>query len=370
MKYLSLLALLFSSTAMAQTKAIMEGVASTRYAVKVDTVNGRVDIATTSYTGAVPNVGLHVASNVVVDTLATKDACVLYATGSLSCLSFRAAGVLIASETNTYTSSKTLASGLLVSGGTGPSNPAVPVIVSSDAVYSNGNEAQLRVTGQTNTNQRLNIGYDTTSDFGWIQPTKFGTAYKNLIFVPSGGNTGFGTLNPCTTCMAHVAGNASVNGAFSVGQNTFTVTAAGVVSAPSQPGAFCQIKSASVLANAVETRLYWVINSLNGYNNGGVISFANSSGTFTANGAGVYLFCAYVRLPSAVGEKSLNLYTQAGRLGLGDLTPGNAYGMVGTCSTPYLADGATAWVTVIQYSLGNDTIYDAPESQAIFQKLW
>lgn len=77
--------LLLASPARAQ-KAVMEGVASSRYAIKVDTVNGRVDVATTSYTGAVPNTGLHVASNVVVDSPTQKDSCVIYATGSLACL--------------------------------------------------------------------------------------------------------------------------------------------------------------------------------------------------------------------------------------------------------------------------------------------
>src|SRR3990167_10850716 len=67
-------------------RAIMEGVPSTRYAIKVDTTNGRVDIATTSYTGGVANTGLFVASNVVVGTLSNKNAVVIYATGTLTAL--------------------------------------------------------------------------------------------------------------------------------------------------------------------------------------------------------------------------------------------------------------------------------------------
>lgn len=61
----------------------MEGVAASRYTIKVDTSNGRVDIATTSYTGGIANVGLFVASNVVVGTLTGKNAVVIYATGTI-----------------------------------------------------------------------------------------------------------------------------------------------------------------------------------------------------------------------------------------------------------------------------------------------
>lgn len=67
-------------------RAIMEGVAASRYTVKVDTVNARVLIDTTSYTGGISNVGLFVASNVVVGNLTNKNACVIYATGSVTCL--------------------------------------------------------------------------------------------------------------------------------------------------------------------------------------------------------------------------------------------------------------------------------------------
>jgi len=64
----------------------MEQVPSSAYAIKVDTQNGRVDVATTSYNWGIANVGLHIASNVVVDSLGQHNACVIYATGTVTCL--------------------------------------------------------------------------------------------------------------------------------------------------------------------------------------------------------------------------------------------------------------------------------------------
>ncbi len=81
--FLSLLLLVGAAAPALGQRAIMEGVASTRYAIKIDTGNGRVDIATTSYSWGVANVGLHVASNVVVDSTGTRNAVVIYATGSI-----------------------------------------------------------------------------------------------------------------------------------------------------------------------------------------------------------------------------------------------------------------------------------------------
>ena len=104
-----LLGLMLLAGPAAAQRAVMEGVAASRYTIKVDTRNARVEICTTSYNGGVSNVGLYVTSNVVVGTAANRDACVLYATGSITCL-----GV-------------TLSSG--VTGPTGPAGPASTMTV-------------------------------------------------------------------------------------------------------------------------------------------------------------------------------------------------------------------------------------------------
>lgn len=68
----------------AQTKAVMEGVAASRYTIKVDTSNARVEVDTTSYSGGIASVGLYTTSNVVVGTNANRNSAVLYATGTLT----------------------------------------------------------------------------------------------------------------------------------------------------------------------------------------------------------------------------------------------------------------------------------------------
>ena len=83
----AVLSLLVAAPAAAQ-RAVMEGVPSLGYAIKVDTTNGRVDIATTSYNWGIVNVGLHVASNTVIDTLTTHNAVVFYATGTVLATTF------------------------------------------------------------------------------------------------------------------------------------------------------------------------------------------------------------------------------------------------------------------------------------------
>jgi hypothetical protein len=67
-------------------------------------------------------------------------------------------------------------------------------VVADQASYVN-DLAQLTITG-TNTNQRLLIGYNTSTDKGFIQATKVGTAYQDLVLQSGGGNVGIGTSSP------------------------------------------------------------------------------------------------------------------------------------------------------------------------------
>lgn len=101
-------------------KAVMEGVTTSNREFQVSTTTRRVNIATTSYNWAISNVGLHVASNVVVDALSAHNAIVLYATGTAVAKTFQGDGsglTGIVGETNTYASSKTFSnatSGVLI----------------------------------------------------------------------------------------------------------------------------------------------------------------------------------------------------------------------------------------------------------------
>ena len=78
--------LLGSSSAFAQVRTVMENVRSTKNVIFVATrTTPGLFASTDSYNGVVSNVGIFTTSNVVVsDTRADK--CVIYATGSISCL--------------------------------------------------------------------------------------------------------------------------------------------------------------------------------------------------------------------------------------------------------------------------------------------
>jgi len=55
---------------------------------------------------------------------------------------------------------------------------------------------QLNIRGNTDTNKRLLIGYNTTSNSGSLQAYSAAAATTNLLLNPSGGNVGIGTTAP------------------------------------------------------------------------------------------------------------------------------------------------------------------------------
>ncbi len=93
----------------------------------------------------------------------------------------------------------TVTGGVDVSGnvGIGTTSANAKLDVSGDAVFANSaSHLQLELTGATNRNKKLIIGYDTTGNYGVIQPATTGSSYDNLILQPGGGNVGIGTTSP------------------------------------------------------------------------------------------------------------------------------------------------------------------------------
>ena len=81
--------------------------------------------------------------------------------------------------------------------GIGTTAPGAPLELRRDGnVGSNWQTAQLRISGSSDPAMQLNLGYDTTSNLGVIQPGHAGFAFKNLSLNPSGGNVGVGTVSP------------------------------------------------------------------------------------------------------------------------------------------------------------------------------
>ncbi len=69
-------------------------------------------------------------------------------------------------------------------------------IVSNVVKSSAGLTGQLAIRGTADETLKLNIGYDTTSDFGFIEAVDEGVVWKNLILQGSGGFVGIGTTTP------------------------------------------------------------------------------------------------------------------------------------------------------------------------------
>lgn len=77
--------------------------------------------------------------------------------------------------------------------GVGTITPDARLTVAADGTFADGNSGTLRIQGATSSTKRLNLGFDTTSNYGWIESVIVGTAIQNLCLQPrNGGNIGLG----------------------------------------------------------------------------------------------------------------------------------------------------------------------------------
>lgn len=84
--------------------------------------------------------------------------------------------------------------------GIGTSAPSVSLEVRrNSAVATDWQTGQLRVSGATNTNMQLSLGYDTSFNLGVIQAGEANIGFKTLSLNPLGGRIGIGTLSPDQT---------------------------------------------------------------------------------------------------------------------------------------------------------------------------
>lgn len=169
-----------------------------------------------------------------------------------------------------------------------------------------------------------------------------------------------------------VTGTVTVQGnGLSVSGSTFTVGSTGNISAPSQAGAAVVGYSQSIDA-AVDQKLYWGAVAAPGYVNQNVYNATTSSGTFTARGAGIYLFCVVGSFDaSGTGRRILTPYLNGvAAKGNAEVPPGAAtYGSLQSCVTWLLANGDTAdWR--VQQTSGGALTWFGQNAWVSFQKLW
>jgi len=81
--------------------------------------------------------------------------------------------------------------------GIGTASPLATLnIQADDAGVYNSAQGQLIISGSSNSNKRLNLGFNTTDNKGWIQPGINGEGYNDLLLNSQGGNVGIGTDSP------------------------------------------------------------------------------------------------------------------------------------------------------------------------------
>lgn len=73
---------------------------------------------------------------------------------------------------------------------------------------SNSPPRQLSIRGETDTNKRLLVGYNTTGNYGSLQAYNGASTAGNLVLNPTGGNVGIGVVNP--TFKLQIAGDAGI----------------------------------------------------------------------------------------------------------------------------------------------------------------
>ncbi len=94
---------------------------------------------------------------------------------------------------------------------------------------------QFTIRGNTDTNERINIGFDTTANNATLQSYTAASTTGPLLLNPSGGNVGIGTTSP--GYKLDVAGTAQV---------TSTLTVGGAVTAPSFTGSGANLTAGTI----------------------------------------------------------------------------------------------------------------------------
>lgn len=94
--------------------------------------------------------------------------------------------------------------------GIGTTSPLSTLTVQANATINSANTASGQLLISTaDPNQRLNLGYDSGSNVGWIQAARAGTAYEPLLLNPFGANVGIGTTSPANQLTIIPAGTPS-----------------------------------------------------------------------------------------------------------------------------------------------------------------
>lgn len=137
------------------------------------------------------------ASATAVSALTSNLATVSNTVTSLSTNTAASFAAITSSQWNTSGTSINYVAGDV---GIGTNSPVSPLQIAGDGSY------QFHISGATNPNRRLRMGYDTNYNYGAIQALNFGTVFENLMLNPAGGYVGIGILSASPTATLSVSG--------------------------------------------------------------------------------------------------------------------------------------------------------------------
>jgi hypothetical protein len=80
--------------------------------------------------------------------------------------------------------------------GIGTTSPANKLTVTADDTFAQDSSGQIVIKGSSNNSEKLSIGFDTTSDYGYIQAIETDVAARSIALNPFAGNVGIGTSSP------------------------------------------------------------------------------------------------------------------------------------------------------------------------------
>jgi hypothetical protein len=80
--------------------------------------------------------------------------------------------------------------------GIGTTSPANKLTVTADDTFAQDSSGQIVIRGSSNNSEKLSIGFDTTSDYGYIQAIETDVAARSIALNPFAGNVGIGTSSP------------------------------------------------------------------------------------------------------------------------------------------------------------------------------
>ncbi len=228
--------------------------------------------------------------------------------------------------------------------GIGTTSPWTKTQIAADNASSGLESGQLSITGSTNPLKRLNLGFDTTSDFGYINAGISGTAWKPLVLQNGAGYVGIGSTSP--SARLSINGNgAGTTRAFAIADNNniekFTVLDNGNVGIgitnplyPLHVNGHAQVDSVGDAGNtrgfinfgsqSIELRpsYYWspaITLGINGvtvtapYDGGAVDALTADLGNNVTSGANIAVF-------KSQGSEKMRI-TNAGNVGIGTTSP-------------------------------------------------